>query len=143
MALRDGLNSLTMNVSNSRVVASIEPLFDAQLEELSNFVGYIIGFNNAGRLVFMDKQSWVCSVDVENMSSYSRHFFVPYDWFAGAQNTLCGVGKDVIFARNDDVVIAKGGLDFSERVDIGMNIEDSKNASSSRAGAGAAKNLDV
>ncbi|KAI1462053.1 WD40 repeat-like protein [Annulohypoxylon moriforme] len=117
-ALQDDLKSLSISEENDKAVTKFEPLFDTLLQILSNFISHIIGFNNAGRLVFLDKQSWVCSVEVENMASYSRHFFVPYDWFAGIQNIICGVGKDVIFARNNDVVIAKGGLEFSERVDI-------------------------
>ncbi|KAI0834348.1 WD40 repeat-like protein [Hypoxylon sp. FL0890] len=114
----DNVNMLTIKGGTDRPAADIEPLFRPHLQALAHCIAHVVGFSNAGKLVFLDKQSWICSIDIENMTSYSRHFFVPYDWFAGARHVLCGVGRDVVFARNEDVVIAKGGMDFVERIDI-------------------------
>lgn len=99
------------------------PLLDPQLTTLAHRVTHTIGLGDANQLVFLDTHSWVCSADLDGLSdssvvSYSRHFFVPYDWFAGTREVICGVARrDVLFARNDDVAVIKGGLDYAENVD--------------------------
>jgi WD40 repeat protein len=102
------------------------PLLGSQLAALAQRVAHVVGFGDANQLVFLDTHSWVCSVDLEGLSnnpvSYSRHFFVPYDWFAGKRNMLCVVAKrDVLFARNNDVAIIKGGLEYAEKVSAEVN----------------------
>lgn len=97
--------------------------FGPQLTTLANCVAHVIGFGDANQLVFLDTRSWVCSVDLEDISessvSYSRHFFVPYDWLAGTRDVICAVAqRDVLFARNDDVAIIKGGLEYAEKVNV-------------------------
>ncbi|KAK4155617.1 hypothetical protein C8A00DRAFT_41803 [Chaetomidium leptoderma] len=81
-----------------------------------------------GRLVFLDNRSWVCSVDLNGagagiigtIASYARHFFVPYDWFAGTRCPVGGITDhgDIVFARHGDVAVIKGGLDYSEVVEV-------------------------
>ncbi|KAM7219578.1 hypothetical protein V8F06_004959 [Rhypophila decipiens] len=87
---------------------------------------------NSNKLVFLDCNSWVCSLDLdaataastnlnpakETAISYTRHFFVPYDWFAGSDRLLGAVtkNKSVIFVRGGDIAVVKGGLEFSEPV---------------------------
>ena len=99
-----------------------------QLAALARCVAHVIGLgnNDANQLVFLDTHSWVCSVDLETLKShkgsvitYSRHFFVPYDWFAGTRDVVCAVAlrRDVLFARNDDLAVIKGGLEYAEKVD--------------------------
>ena len=114
-----GVGSLSLSKGKELPMPAAEALFGPQLQVLSRRVAHIIGFSDAGGLVFLDKQSWVCSMDIDNPSSYLRHFFVPFDWFAGRANITCGVGRDVVLARNEDTVIAKGGLDFGERSELG------------------------
>lgn len=99
------------------------PLLNPQLTTLAHRVAHIVGLGDANRLVFLDTHSWVCSADLDGFSdssviSYSRHFFLPYDWLAGTRDVICGVARrDVLFARNDDVAIIKGGLEYAEKVD--------------------------
>ncbi|KAK4209026.1 hypothetical protein QBC37DRAFT_431000 [Rhypophila decipiens] len=103
-------------------------------DKICRHVSHVVGIQATGssnRLVFLDGNSWVCSVDLnvgmtvssaktvkEATSSYTRHFFVPYDWFAGSRRLLGAMAsnKNVIFARNGDIAVVKGGLDFSEPV---------------------------
>ncbi|KAI9682126.1 MAG: hypothetical protein M1817_000180 [Caeruleum heppii] len=97
------------------------PLLGPQLAALAHRVSHIIGLSPAGPLVFLDRSSWVCSVDLADLDrvsiSYARHFFVPYDWFSGARNVIGAVvRRDVLLARNDDVAVVKAGLDFVETV---------------------------
>lgn len=96
-------------------------LLGPQLATLAHRVAHVVGLGNTGKLVFLDTHSWVCSVDLESLSnssvSYLRHFFVPYDWFSGTRDMICTVSqRDVLFARNDDVAIVKGGLEYVEKV---------------------------
>jgi WD40 repeat protein len=90
-------------------------------EPASNFgqrIAHIIGIGNS-RLVFLDTTSWVCSVDADALQngpeSYTRHFFVPYEWLAGKKDAISAVvERDILLARNDEVAIIKGGLEFAE-----------------------------
>ena len=103
--------------------AGLVPLFGPQLAVLAHCVAHVIGLGTTNQLIFLDTHSWVCSVDLEglgnNSISYSRHFFVPYDWYAGTRDMLCAVAqRDVLFARNDDLAIIKGGLEYAEKVNV-------------------------
>ena len=120
----------TDNISSTKKVSAAAavsvPLFGAQLATLAYRVAHVIGLGDANQLIFLDTHSWVCSADIESLGnnsiSYSRHFFVPYDWFAGTRDLLCAVAKrDVLFARNDDLAIIKGGLEFAEKVNAELD----------------------
>ena len=99
------------------------PFFGPQLTALAQRVAHVVDFSDANGLIFLDTQSWVCSVDLKILDSeivaYKRHFFVPYDWFAGTRDVICTVARrDVIFARNDSVAIVKGGLEYAEKLAV-------------------------
>ncbi len=103
--------------------ALLGPQLRSQIDFLADHVSHIIGISESGKLVFLDTHSWVCSAGLESTSdssiSYSRHFFVPYDWFSGTRDIICGLARrDVVFARNDDVATIKGGLEYVEKVDV-------------------------
>lgn len=95
-----------------------------QLSALSKLGGHILDVTSNSRLIFIDKKSWVCSMDLqsvgtESLTKYSRHFFIPHEWLAGSSHVICSVssnGKEIAFARNDDVVVVKNGLEFGEQV---------------------------
>lgn len=81
------------------------------------------------KLVFLDTCSWVCSVDIDALLSadsdqpwsYSRHFFVPNEWFAGSKYLLCSTtatGRDIVIAGACDLVVVKGGIHFAEKVEF-------------------------
>lgn len=112
-----------MDEAAATTSSSYESLLAQQFAALANVVAHIVGLGDANRLVFLDTHSWVCSVNVQSFGnklvSYSRHFFVPYDWFAGTRYIIGAVVKrDVIFVRHDDVAIIKGGLEYIEDVDL-------------------------
>ncbi|KAK5989535.1 Vegetative incompatibility HET-E-1-like protein [Cladobotryum mycophilum] len=86
-------------------------------------IAHVIGINMGRSMVFLDVNSWVCSMDLttktHNTRTYTRHFFVPYDWFAGTRDPISIVHKgDVLFAKNGEVAIIKGGLGFVDIVQI-------------------------
>ncbi|ORX97796.1 hypothetical protein BCR34DRAFT_577708 [Clohesyomyces aquaticus] len=89
-------------------------------------VFHIIDISDAHKLIFLDRQSWVCSVALDqkwtNTFLYTRHFFVPYDWFSGSRGTICALSKrDLIFAKDDCVVVVKGGLNFVDTVTLSIS----------------------
>ncbi|GIJ87379.1 hypothetical protein Asppvi_006285 [Aspergillus pseudoviridinutans] len=99
------------------LVSPVEP----RLALLSQRVAHVIGICDSSRLVFLDTGCWVSSVSLENrtpdITSYSRHFFIPYDWVAGSRDVICAVlRRDILFARNDDLVIIRGGFDFTAEI---------------------------
>jgi hypothetical protein len=102
---------------------SADPVIKSPLlVSLTSCVAQVIGFRETGKLIFLDTHSWVCSSDLEDPGtgsvSYVRHFFVPYDWLSGTWDVICAILKrNVLFARNDDVVIVKGGLEHVEMVE--------------------------
>ena len=103
--------------------ALLSPRLRSQVDFLADYIFHIIGISESGKLVFLDTHSWVCSASLESTFggsvSYSRHFFVPYDWFSGTRDIVCGLGRqDVVLARNDDLAIIKGGLEYVEKVDV-------------------------
>ncbi|KAF2745350.1 hypothetical protein M011DRAFT_145485 [Sporormia fimetaria CBS 119925] len=91
---------------------------------LCEHISHVLGFSNDSTMIFLSTNHWVCSIDLENLytnpSSYSRHFFVPYDWFSGVRNIVCGVSRDrsLVFARHDAVSCVRGGLDYVEVVEV-------------------------
>jgi hypothetical protein len=113
-------------------MAALIPLLGPQLAALAHHVAHIVGFGVDGRFIFLNTHSWVCSVDLEGLDnsssvSYSRHFFVPYDWFSGTRDVICAVAqRDVLFARNDDIAIIKGGREFAEKVSTELNGAEAK-----------------
>lgn len=109
----------------------------AQTAAISKLAAHVLAVVSAGngKLVFLDTRSWVCSADIDALLSaesgqpwsYSRHFFVPTEWFAGSRDIICsitGTGRDIVFARDSDLVVIKGGLDFAEKVE--MNVSSGK-----------------
>jgi WD40 repeat protein len=98
-------------------------LQDPFLQRLSARVAHVIGVLENGNLLFLDQQSWVCSVDLVTIGrsslEYWRHFFVPTDWIASTRNVVCAVvNRRVVFAKDDGVVIFRRGLEFKESVSV-------------------------
>lgn len=107
------------------VVPVSTPIYGSQLDVLAHCVAHVINLSDVGRVVFLDNHSWVCSADLEGLGtssiSYTRHFFVPYDWLSGIRDVIStATQRDVLFARNGDFVIIKGGLDYSEMLTVGV-----------------------
>ncbi|MCJ1385501.1 hypothetical protein MMC17_008624 [Xylographa soralifera] len=130
-AVEDGNHAGTISTSHRPVAATIlVPILDSQLTALASVMTHVVGLSDAGKLVFLDTRSWVCSVDLGSLDnasvSYSRHFFVPYDWFAGIRDVICALAQgDIVFARNNDVAIVKGGLEYVQNVNVDVEVAES------------------
>jgi WD40 repeat protein len=113
--------------------ASLCPAFSLGLQPVTfaSSVAHVIGINKLGRFVFIDHSSWVCSVDLSNdvlkveqgeglsIIEIVRHFFVPFDWFAGARDVVCTLAiNDIMLTRGGDLVIIRGAFDYAEKVSL-------------------------
>ncbi len=114
----------TVSVREGAAAATVLiPRLSPQLAALGHEVAHIVGLTDGGKLIFLNTHSWVCSADLEALGNssvlYSRHFFVPYDWFSGTRDVICAVAqRDILFAHNDNVAIVKGGLEHSKDVSV-------------------------
>jgi hypothetical protein len=116
----------------------------SQLGSVVERIAHVVGVSHhpptkSGRLVFLDTRSWVCSVDLARLeeggpnntttttttsrgdiTSYTRHFFMPYNWFAGTPCPVGGVtGRgEVVFAKNGEVAVITGGFEYAEVVEV-------------------------
>jgi WD40 repeat protein len=82
---------------------------------LTEQVSYIIGACGQ-KLVFLQNDAWVCSVDSHCVGNVVRHFFLPSDWLSTYHGLIIDVTSkgDVIFIKGGEVVVIKRGLDNIE-----------------------------
>ncbi|KAI1739372.1 hypothetical protein F4680DRAFT_449117 [Xylaria scruposa] len=74
-------------------------------------------------LIFLDKDLWVCSLDLNTFNSApygKRHFFILSEWLNVNGDMLYAMTskKDFVFANKHGLVIVKAGLDFSEVITL-------------------------
>ena len=98
-------------------------LLASELAAIVPYIAHVLGCRNDTQLVFLDTKSWVSSADLEDLKkgsgAYFRHFFVPYEWFAGMRDLIGALTqRDVIFARYDEVAIIRNGLQSAEPVNL-------------------------
>ncbi|KAK5632689.1 hypothetical protein RRF57_008403 [Xylaria bambusicola] len=103
-----------------------------KFERLKTIAEGVIGFYN-GRLVFIDLEHWVCSIDITPSEStpsttttaarsapietrIARHFFIPDEWMSlhGIMMEVRPSG-DVIVAKRNDLAVIHRGLEFSDK----------------------------
>lgn len=100
------------------------PFFGPQFSALSRHIVHVTGLSDTNKFLFLDTRSWVCSIDLRTLdshqASYWRHFFIPYDWFAGIlRDIICTVSlQNILFAVSGEVAIVKGGLEYAEKVNV-------------------------
>ncbi|KAI0205358.1 hypothetical protein F4808DRAFT_411405 [Astrocystis sublimbata] len=73
-----------------------------------------LGILEDGRLVFVDKDLWVCTARLKPPSSsrLKRHFFLPRDWLTSAGLLLCQVQADgtLLCPRRGEMAVVRSGL---------------------------------
>lgn len=110
---------------------SLRSLARPQLSALAPNIGQLMALTDMNRLVFLDKKSWVCSVDLQKLHEriivVHRHFFIPHDWFAWGEDLRCAVtSREIFFGINGGVVVVKGWLGFADRTEINI-VSDAPN----------------
>jgi len=115
------VDSSSFKIDNTSKDMVLIPI--SEYTTLDRRISHVIGISEE-RLIFLDLNSWVCSVDLESLDGfYLRHFFVPYDWFSSTRDLVCAVTADecekyVVFACNEDIAVVKRGLECEEKVEV-------------------------
>lgn len=97
--------SSSSGTAHEQQVLSFSEIITNRLE-----IAHVLGINPSGAFVFLDRASWVCSVDLKahqgrpsgevGEGRVKRHFFLPHTWFAGRRGMISGlVRRDVVLAR--------------------------------------------
>jgi hypothetical protein len=94
---------------------------NADYSPLGEKVKYFIGVIRS-RLIFIDKDSWLSSVDLVSYSGkeYIRHFYVPHEVVnenTGVLSVLTAAG-DIAFAREGEVAVVRNGMKFHAVIEI-------------------------
>ncbi|UKZ71031.1 uncharacterized protein TrAtP1_011999 [Trichoderma atroviride] len=119
------------NEENTVTTSSPAPPLRSRMTTFELSVAHIIGIDVSGKLVFLNRCFWVCSIDLGESGleiaqrkdsptiEVCQHFFVPYDWFAGNRDIVCTLtNRDIILTRSGDLAVIMGGLDHAERASI-------------------------
>ncbi|KAI1212054.1 uncharacterized protein F4807DRAFT_386621 [Annulohypoxylon truncatum] len=94
---------------------TITPLNDL----LTQCSRYFIGVSQRAKaFVFLHRNSWLCSIDLENVATrqFSRHFFVPNEYIPSIYQTLPtkSVDDNFVFCLHGELAIVENGLKFRE-----------------------------
>ncbi|KAK2881767.1 hypothetical protein FQN49_000434 [Arthroderma sp. PD_2] len=114
-----------------KATTAVNELVVSKSSALAAKAAHILGVitsHHSCKPIFLDSHSWVCSVDMRSWEdyplSYSRHFFIPYDWFAGMRDIIRTIAdQDIVFARNDELAVIKWGFECEEVVTLGMEAD--------------------
>lgn len=114
-------NTQVEEVTAAMDEANLNMSLGKQLGLLTRDISRVIGISEDKHLFFLDSHSWVCSAELKALCKdlvfYRRHFFVPYEWFAGVREILCAVARHhIVLVRNDNLAIVKGSMEYSEHV---------------------------
>lgn len=94
-------------------------LYGDKIASLVGTLGTIIGIFGK-RVLFLDQDGWVCSLffDETAPESYSRHFFLPFDWLSTNDALLLALTarNEMVLAKEDELAVIKRGLDQSQSV---------------------------
>lgn len=128
----DDAAASSQSISDQETVAAImipPPVapFEPELTTFAPNIAHVIGLNDSGRIIFLDRSSWVCTAVLseagltfeqgQGSPMIFRHFFVPYDWFAGRRDLVCALAQgDIMLSRGGDLAVIKNGFQLEERV---------------------------
>jgi WD40 repeat protein len=113
------VSELQINVWDFRDFNSDKPIqcpvhsFDATSSRFEAIIGAL-----DERLIYLDTNHWVCSINMENTGQPAiRHFFFPNDWMGSVGQLLLdfGRGGEIIFVKLDELVVIKRGLEYTEQ----------------------------
>jgi WD40 repeat protein len=94
----------------------------AGFEELGSRIDHVIDVIGT-LLFFLDTDLWVCSLDLRTFRAVpqvKRHFFILSEWRGGTGRVLMHFTsmRDLIFAKEGELVVIKRGLEFSETMEL-------------------------
>lgn len=123
---RQSLARLRLWSSSTSATTAQDPIFKdtTNFDQIANEVKTVIGFHKL-LLLFLDQSGWICSIGVEKMTkerAYTRHFFIPYGWHCSGDLIFAVTAKGgVVLVRKDGIAVFHRGLEFEDRVILGMD----------------------
>ncbi|KAK4444616.1 hypothetical protein QBC34DRAFT_182549 [Podospora aff. communis PSN243] len=91
------------------------------IADLVGTLGMVIGLFGT-RVLFLDQDGWICSMVLAPATpeTYSRHFFLPFDWLSTDDTLLVAftARNEILFTKEDELAVIKRGLDFSQPVPL-------------------------
>ncbi|EEQ86183.2 WD domain-containing protein [Blastomyces dermatitidis ER-3] len=99
---------------------------------LSDAIYLVLGICES-KLVFCNKDGWVCSSPLENIHGpYQRHFFIPRDWIDESRALYAVTAKgDLVLGRGIELAVVKRGLEYVDRSEEIVEVLDFKSLSPS------------
>ncbi|KAJ5628451.1 hypothetical protein N7490_010679 [Penicillium lividum] len=100
------------NFSSDKVIQSPVHSFDTESSKFEAIIGAL-----DERLIYLDTDHWVCSFNLGSLEQPAvRHFFFPNDWMGFSGQLLLGLGRagEIIFAKANELVVIKRGLEFTD-----------------------------
>jgi WD40 repeat protein len=129
-ALRQSRSRIRLLLWNGRLLVPeterLVPVMREIGEEVAGLVGtlgMIICITDI-LVVFLDDDGWLCSLNVgevgTRLTSYKKHFFLPYDWLSTNDELLfeCSEKGDIIFAKEDELAVIRKGLEHGEVIEF-------------------------
>jgi hypothetical protein len=103
---------------------SIEPF--SGLGMIGPSIYHIIAITGT-RLLFLDTDLWICSLNIETFASdlqVKRHFFIPSDWPPPTEEMQFQLSSnnDCVFVKKNELAVIKRGLDFSETITLSKGL---------------------
>ena len=111
------------------------PASTKKLSMVSAEMEHLIG-TFGRKLLFLDQRMWICSLELDSFDGggggggegggsgeYSRHCFIPDDWFNANSLPLLKVTSkgDLVFARKHELAVITRVLDHWETVKVGVS----------------------
>lgn len=104
----------------ANATTSINPL--PGFEMLGPSVEHILAVIGT-RLVFLDTDLWVCSMELKSFATTpeaQRHFFIPSDWHSNSDNVLFQLtSKDeFVYVNKNELRVIKRAMNYSETISL-------------------------
>lgn len=96
-------------------------LYGNTVERLVGAFGAIIGIS-ANRVLFLDRDGWVCSIILDDAppETYNCHFPLPLDWLSTNESLLLALTTkgDIVFGKGDELAVIRHGLDSPQVIPL-------------------------
>lgn len=107
--------SFRLPTSLSENEVNLGPALTLEPEICMNFLGIS---RASKRLVFLQPNSWICSIDADDFSNrqYTQHFFVPSEYLTNSNDVLPlqTFDDNFVFCMHDKLAWVKNGLKFED-----------------------------
>ena len=104
----------SLECAESQPLSTLKPLFIPQ--EILSRIEIPLGMLPKQRLVFIDRDYWICTWRLESYTTPVEHYFLPRDWINPESLKLCSLMEDgtFLYPRNGEVAVIQCDLERSD-----------------------------